>query len=145
MNKNEINILKLKRHKDVYICGYSVACNLNGNDNEIILMFNSLENNFKFDYIRGIFDCVGVITTDKDYPQVILEIFSEISKVLSFSFRLFGNIFAGEVLLTIVAFLIPVLASFPFVMLEVFVGFVQALVFTMLTSVFYSLAIFSHH
>lgn len=74
----------------------------------------------------------------------ILEIVSEVSKVISFAFRLFGNIFAGEVLLTIVAFLVPVLASFPFLMLEVFVGLVQALVFSMLTSVFLSLAV-SHH
>lgn len=74
----------------------------------------------------------------------ILEIVSEISKVVSFAFRLFGNIFAGEVLLTIVAFLVPVLASFPFVILEVFVGLVQALVFSMLTSVFLSLAV-AHH
>lgn len=74
----------------------------------------------------------------------ILEIISEISKVLSFAFRLFGNIFAGEVLLTIVAFLVPVLASFPFLVLEVFVGFVQALVFSMLTSVFFNLAVSQH-
>lgn len=74
----------------------------------------------------------------------ILEIISEVSKVVSFAFRLFGNIFAGEVLLTIVAFLVPVLASFPFLMLEVFVGFVQALVFSMLTSVFLSLAVSQH-
>jgi len=74
----------------------------------------------------------------------ILEIMSEFSKVLSFAFRLFGNIFAGEVLLTIVAFLVPVLASFPFLILEVFVGFVQALVFSMLTSVFFSMAVSKH-
>ncbi len=74
----------------------------------------------------------------------ILDIMSEISKVLSFAFRLFGNIFAGEVLMTIVAFLVPILASFPFLILEVFVGFVQALVFSLLTSVFFSLAV-SHH
>lgn len=74
----------------------------------------------------------------------LLEIISEVSKVLSFAFRLFGNIFAGEVLLTIVAFLVPVLASFPFLILEVFVGFVQALVFSMLTSVFLSLAVSKH-
>lgn len=74
-----------------------------------------------------------------------LEIVSEISKVLSFSFRLFGNIFAGEVLITIVAFLVPVLATFPFLILEVFVGFVQALVFSMLTAVFISGAIEAHH
>ncbi|PIV08692.1 hypothetical protein COS52_01360 [Candidatus Roizmanbacteria bacterium CG03_land_8_20_14_0_80_39_12] len=74
----------------------------------------------------------------------ILEIISEVSKVVSFAFRLFGNIFAGEVLLTIVAFLVPVLASFPFLILEIFVGFVQALVFSMLTSVFLSLAVSQH-
>ncbi|PIY69326.1 hypothetical protein COY90_01225 [Candidatus Roizmanbacteria bacterium CG_4_10_14_0_8_um_filter_39_9] len=74
-----------------------------------------------------------------------LEILSEISRVLSFAFRLFGNIFAGEVLMTIVAFLVPVLASFPFLILEIFVGMVQALVFSLLTSVFMSLAVAKHH
>ncbi|MCL4364384.1 F0F1 ATP synthase subunit A [Patescibacteria group bacterium] len=75
----------------------------------------------------------------------ILEIVSEISKVISFSFRLFGNIFAGEVLLTIMAFLVPILASFPFLLLELFVGFIQALVFAMLTAVFVNVAITKHH
>lgn len=75
----------------------------------------------------------------------ILEIVSEFSKIISFSFRLFGNIFAGEVLLTIVAFLVPVLASLPFVMLELFVGFIQALVFSMLTAVFISGAVAPAH
>ncbi|MBI5122760.1 F0F1 ATP synthase subunit A [Candidatus Roizmanbacteria bacterium] len=74
----------------------------------------------------------------------ILDILSEFSKILSFAFRLFGNIFAGEVLLTIVAFLVPVLASFPFIALEIFVGFVQALVFSMLTAVFLSNAVVEH-
>jgi F-type H+-transporting ATPase subunit a len=71
----------------------------------------------------------------------LLEIVSEFSRILSFSFRLFGNVFAGEVLLTIVAFLVPVLASFPFLMLELFVGAIQALVFSMLTAVFFSTAL----
>lgn len=75
----------------------------------------------------------------------ILDIISEISKIMSFSFRLFGNIFAGEVLLTIIAFLIPILASFPFLLMEIFVGFVQALVFSMLTAVFINSSIESHH
>ena len=66
----------------------------------------------------------------------ILEIVSEISKVLSFSFRLFGNIFAGEVLLTIVAFLVPYIAPLPFFFLELFVGAIQAVVFSMLALVF---------
>jgi len=75
----------------------------------------------------------------------ILELISEISKVISFSFRLFGNVFAGEVLLAVMAFLVPVLVSFPFLLLEVFVGFVQALVFSMLLAVFLSGAIAKHH
>ncbi len=75
----------------------------------------------------------------------ILEIISEFSKVVSFGFRLFGNIFAGEVVLTIVAFLVPILASFPFLLLELFVGFIQALVFAVLTAVFLSIAVESHH
>lgn len=70
----------------------------------------------------------------------LLEIISEFSRLISFAFRLFGNIFAGEVLLTVVAFLIPIFAPLPFLALEVFVGFIQALVFAMLTSVLLSVA-----
>ncbi len=68
----------------------------------------------------------------------ILEIVSEIAKVISFSFRLFGNIFAGEVLLTIIAFLIPYIAPLPFLGLELFVGFIQALIFGTLAMVAFS-------
>lgn len=74
----------------------------------------------------------------------ILETMSEGTKIISFAFRLFGNIFAGEVLLTVVAFLMPILAPLPFLALELFVGFIQALVFSMLTSVFLAVAT-SHH
>jgi len=70
-----------------------------------------------------------------------LEIVSELSKVMSFAFRLFGNIFAGEVLLAVIAFLIPFIAPLPFLMMELFVGFIQALVFSMLTAVFLNVAI----
>lgn len=75
----------------------------------------------------------------------VLEIVSEFSKIISFAFRLFGNIFAGEVLLAVIAFLIPILASFPFLLLEIFVGFIQALVFSMLTAAFLNMAISEHH
>jgi F-type H+-transporting ATPase subunit a len=74
----------------------------------------------------------------------ILELFSEISKMISFSFRLFGNIFAGEVLLTVIAFLLPYIVPVPFHFLELFVGLIQGLVFTMLTLVFIKLATISH-
>lgn len=75
----------------------------------------------------------------------ILEIISEFSKLISFSFRLFGNIFAGEVLITVLAFLVPVLLSFPFLLFEVFVGIIQAFVFSMLSAVLFKLAITKHH
>lgn len=74
-----------------------------------------------------------------------LEVISEFSRIISFSFRLFGNIFAGEVILSVIAFLIPVLASFPFLLLEMFVGFIQAFVFAMLTAVFINLAVAEAH
>lgn len=75
----------------------------------------------------------------------LLELISEFARIISFSFRLFGNIFAGEVLLIIVGFLAPFGAPLPFLMLEIFVGFVQALVFAMLTMVFISIAVAQEH
>lgn len=74
----------------------------------------------------------------------ILELLSDISKVISFAFRLFGNIFAGEVLLVVIASLAAILVPVPFIGLEIFVGFVQALVFAMLTLVFINVATVSH-
>lgn len=74
----------------------------------------------------------------------ILELVSEFSKMISFSFRLFGNIFAGEVLLVVIAALAPLIAPLPFFGLELFVGLVQGLVFTMLTLVFLEIATSDH-
>lgn len=68
----------------------------------------------------------------------LLESISELSKIVSFSFRLFGNVFAGEVLLVIMFFLIPFLIPLPFLILEMFFGFIQAFIFAMLTLVFIS-------
>ncbi len=70
-----------------------------------------------------------------------LELVSEFVKIISFSFRLFGNVFAGEVLLTIVGFLTPYLVPLPFLFLEVFVGMIQAFIFTMLTLVFIAMSV----
>ena len=70
----------------------------------------------------------------------LLELLGEFTRMLSFSFRLFGNIFAGEILLLVIAFLVPVIAPLPFIGLEIFVGLIQALVFTMLTLVFLKIA-----
>ena len=74
----------------------------------------------------------------------ILELVSEFAKIISFAFRLFGNIFAGEVLLAVIAWLIPVAASIPFLFLEIMVGAIQALVFAMLSIVFMTMATQSH-
>ncbi|MFA5878251.1 MAG: F0F1 ATP synthase subunit A [Candidatus Staskawiczbacteria bacterium] len=74
----------------------------------------------------------------------ILEFLSEISRVISFSFRLFGNIFAGEVLLTIIFFLLPYIVPVPFLMLEIFFGMIQAFIFAMLTLVFLASHITAH-
>lgn len=75
----------------------------------------------------------------------IIETISEFAKVLSFAFRLFGNIFGGQVLLFVMAFLVPWFLPVPFYGLEIFVGFIQAFVFAMLTLVFLSVAVVSHH
>jgi F-type H+-transporting ATPase subunit a len=92
------------------------------------------------------FKFIGAGAHLKKYASPIgfLEGFSEISRILSFSFRLFGNIFAGEVMIVIISFLLPVLTP-PFFLLEVFVGFIQAVVFSMLSAVFINLAIQKHH
>jgi F-type H+-transporting ATPase subunit a len=79
-----------------------------------------------------------------DFFVGILELISEISKIISFSFRLFGNVFAGEVLLIVMMFLVPYILPLPFFMLEMFVGLIQALVFTTLTLVFLKMATETH-
>jgi len=80
----------------------------------------------------------------KPFPVIsfvgILEFLSEFVKIVSFSFRLFGNVFAGEVLLLIVGFLVPYFVPLPFLFLEIFVGFIQAFIFSMLTLVFVAMA-----
>lgn len=75
----------------------------------------------------------------------ILEIISEITKVVSLSFRLFGNIFAGEIVLFTVSGIFAFLFPLPFLLLEIIVGFVQALVFAMLTMAFMAILTTPHH
>ncbi|MBP7811260.1 MAG: F0F1 ATP synthase subunit A [Candidatus Moranbacteria bacterium] len=70
----------------------------------------------------------------------ILELVSEFAKILSFAFRLFGNVFAGEILLTVMLHLVPYFIPLPFLFLEIFVGFIQAAVFAMLVAVFLKMA-----
>ncbi|OQA04271.1 MAG: ATP synthase subunit a [bacterium ADurb.Bin400] len=96
----------------------------------------------------GFWKYAGKFINFKDGPihfgVGLLELISEISKMISFSFRLFGNIFAGEVLLTVIAVIMPFIVPLPFYGLELFVGLVQALVFTMLTLVFIKIATADH-
>ncbi len=73
-----------------------------------------------------------------------LELISEFSRLISFTFRLFGNIFAGEVLLVVMMALVPVIVPSVFYGLEVFVGLIQAFVFAILTLVFMNLATEAH-
>ncbi len=96
----------------------------------------------KFINVGGIFSrpAFGLL----DFFVGILELVSEISKLLSFSFRLFGNIFAGSVLLFVIGSLIPVFVQSMFLGLEFFVGLIQAVVFGMLTMVFMAQATQGH-
>ena len=73
-----------------------------------------------------------------------LEAIAEVARLISFTFRLFGNIFAGEVLLAAIIFLIPLIGIIPFLGLELFVGIIQAFIFSMLTLVFATVATVSH-
>jgi len=81
-----------------------------------------------------------------DFIVGILELISEFSKVLSFTFRLFGNIFAGSVLLFVMGSLLSRVAFFQvgFLMLEFFVGLIQAIVFGLLTMTFMAQATQGH-
>jgi F-type H+-transporting ATPase subunit a len=82
-----------------------------------------------------------------DWGVGLLELVSEFSKILSFAFRLFGNIFAGSVLLFVMGSLLGAIAIFPsiFYMLEFFVGAIQALVFGLLTMTFMAQATQGHN
>ncbi|NQW21621.1 MAG: F0F1 ATP synthase subunit A [Chloroflexi bacterium] len=74
----------------------------------------------------------------------VLEAFGELTRTISFTFRLFGNMFAGEILLIAMAFLLPLIGIIPFMGLELFVGVIQAYIFAMLTLVFGVMAVASH-
>ena len=74
----------------------------------------------------------------------LLELVSEFVRIISLSFRLFGNMLAGEILLLMMAFLIPYFLPLPFYGLELLVGFIQALVFASLAILYLSVAVMPH-
>jgi F-type H+-transporting ATPase subunit a len=74
----------------------------------------------------------------------VLEIFSHLTRMLSFTFRLFGNMTAGEILILVSCFLIPLVFTIPFYGLEMLIGMIQALIFSGLTLVFGTIAVSPH-
>ena len=75
----------------------------------------------------------------------IIELFSEFARLISFSFRLFGNILAGEVLIVVIISFVPYLLPVPIMLFEVFVGLIQAAIFALLTLFFVKIAITQPH
>jgi F-type H+-transporting ATPase subunit a len=93
-----------------------------------------------FKYGKKFFNFRGPI----DFFVGILELISELVRLVSFTFRLFGNMFAGEVVILMFTFLTPLMLTLPFYGLELFVGIVQAFIFASLTLVFAVMAVQSH-
>ncbi len=81
---------------------------------------------------------IAVFTAIIEVGVGLIEVVSEMAKVLSLSLRLFGNIFAGEVLMTVMSSLVAFAVPTPFMLLELLVGLIQASVFAMLTLVYLS-------
>ncbi len=99
---------------------------------------------FKYFFRFGSFAKQGLLMGFIDFAVGLLEGMSEFTKVISFSFRLFGNIFAGEVILIIISSLVSFLLVVVFLGFEVFVGFIQAFIFFILSLIFFSMAT-QHH
>jgi F-type H+-transporting ATPase subunit a len=83
---------------------------------------------------------IGIMVAVIEFGVGLIEIFSEVAKIVSLSLRLFGNVFAGEVLLTVLAGLVAYFVPLPFMLLEILVGLIQAVVFSMLTLVYLTMA-----
>jgi F-type H+-transporting ATPase subunit a len=102
-----------------------------------------------FDYRVKVRKGFGILLTPlaflANFFSKTLELILEFARIISFSFRLFGNIFAGEILLFVVTSLTYGVFTLPFIGLEIFVGFVQALVFIFLTMVFIKVGTEAHH
>jgi F-type H+-transporting ATPase subunit a len=98
--------------------------------------------------LLGVGQQLGRYFTLKDGPMGLivglLELLLEPLRIVSLSFRLFGNLFAGDVLLLVISFLLPVVGAIPFYFLEIFVGFIQAFVFAFLTLIFMTLGTTGH-
>lgn len=107
----------------------------------------------KFINIRALIQIPGKIKEDWTVILInpikafvgLIEMVGEAAKVVSLSFRLFGNIFAGEVLLTSMASIFAFILPIPFIFFEILIGVVQAFIFTVLTLVYISMATAEEH
>ena len=86
----------------------------------------------------------GLFTGAMNVFTGLLEGLSEFIRIISLTFRLFGNMTAGEILLLVAAFLVPYLFAIPFYGLELLIGFIQAIIFSGLTLIFLTLAVTPH-
>jgi F-type H+-transporting ATPase subunit a len=93
---------------------------------------------------KGKFDLLGVFQGVINVFVGLLEFLSRFITIISFTFRLFGNMTAGEILLLVTAYLVPWVLALPFYGLELLIGFIQGLIFAGLTLVFATMAVASH-
>lgn len=99
-------------------------------------------------HFLGVFKYLGKFINLHSPVQFVIgliEIISEAVRLISFSFRLFGNMFAGKTLILVAFFFLPYLVPVPLMMYEVMVGFIQASIFTLLTLVFIKMAVSEAH
>lgn len=80
-----------------------------------------------------------------DFAVGMIELIGDLVRVISLSFRLFGNILAGEVLIVVATYFLPYLAPVPLMLFETFIGFLQAAIFALLTLFFIKLAVTEAH
>ena len=80
-----------------------------------------------------------------DFAVGLVELIGEVARLISLSFRLFGNILAGEILIVVVTHFAPYMAPVPLMMFELFIGFLQAAIFALLTLFFIKLAVTDAH
>lgn len=103
--------------------------------------WNSLKKVFKGNAKAGL---SGMFTGFIFIFTGLLELLSEFIRIISLSFRLFGNMTAGEILLMVVAFVVPWVFAVPFYGLELLIGFIQALIFAGLTLIYVTVAVTPH-
>jgi F-type H+-transporting ATPase subunit a len=106
----------------------------------------------KYINIKGLSEMITKVRKDPSVLIVapinffvgLLELIGEMAKIASLSFRLFGNVFAGEVLLVSMSAIFAYIVPGPFLFLEVFVGLIQALIFSLLATVYFTIAAQDH-